>query len=475
MQSTIQPEPRNAAQHDPAADGISATDALARFVEETSFADLPGQAVAMLRGCFLDFLGNSAFASAHGESSAAVRAAIARLDAADGPATAIGEARGYSLQYAALLNGTFAHTLDFDDTNQGHPGAPVISAALVEAERIDATGITFLEALAVGYEIYCRVGAAIGVAGYDRGFHITAIAGIFGAVAAVSKLRGLDRATIGNAFGLALSKASGSMQYLENGSWNKRLHPGFAAHDAILCTTMAEAGVIGAAAAIEGRYGVLTSFTGAPQPALLTDGLGNQWMLLRTAIKPYPSCRFTHAAIDAAIELRGQFSAADLTRATIRIGLSPVAMKIVGERLPAKLDPRNNVDAQFSVYFQTAAAWLDGKVEWSSYERLGAPDIVAQAQRITTHVDPTMKKIGSSFAVALNGAELARTVDHPLGEPEQPLDWSGLKAKFLSLAEPVYGRAQADAIGQAVKSLGHTSGMSELVKRLRKLDAASRH
>ena len=91
------------------------------------------------------------------------------LDTAGGQATAIGESRGYSWQIAALLNGAYAHKLDFDDTNQiqtGHPGAPVIAAALAEAERLDASGASFLEALAVGYEVCCRVGGAIGPSGY---------------------------------------------------------------------------------------------------------------------------------------------------------------------------------------------------------------------------------------------------------------------------------------------------------------------
>jgi 2-methylcitrate dehydratase PrpD len=130
---------------------------------------------------------------------------------------------------------------------------------------------------------------------------------------------------------------------------------------------MAEAAVVGAAAAIEGRYGVLTSFTAKPLPKWLTEKLGKQWVLLQIAIKPYPSCRLTHAAIDAALDLRRRFGAADLPRAAIKVAISPVAMKIVGERSPAKLAPRDTVDAQFSIYFQLAAAWLDGKLEWSSY------------------------------------------------------------------------------------------------------------
>src|SRR5438067_2145270 len=110
-----------------------ATDALAAFTVEMKIADLPAEAVTLLRGCFLDFIGNSAFAAVFAESSPATRVAIRRLDSEDGPATVIGEARGYAWQWASLLNGAYAHTLDFDDTNQiqtGHPGAPVIAAAL---------------------------------------------------------------------------------------------------------------------------------------------------------------------------------------------------------------------------------------------------------------------------------------------------------------------------------------------------------
>jgi 2-methylcitrate dehydratase PrpD len=447
--------------------GAGATSALAVFVAETAFDDIPAAAIERLRDCFLDFVGNSAFASARAESSPPVRAAIQQLDNPDGPATAIGEARGYAWHYAALLNGAYAHTLDFDDTNFGHPGAPVIPAALAEAERLDVSGATFLTALAVGYEVFCRIGAALGAGGYERGFHGTAISGIFGAVAAVGKLRGLDAKTIENAFGLALSKASGSMQYLENGSWNKRVHPGFAAHDALLCVTMAEAGVIGAASAIEGRYGVLTSFTSTPQPEVLLADLGRTWMLLHTAIKPYPSCRFTHAAVDAALALRGRFAPNDRPRVAMRIALSPVAWKIVGERLPAKLAPRNAVDAQFSVYFQVAAAWLDGRVAWSSYLRIAAPELVAMTPRIAVTSDPTIKKLGARLEVDLDGETAALAVEQALGEPENPLRWDELVAKFISLAMPVYGDASAREITAAVHAVSGAPRMTDIIKRLR--------
>lgn len=446
-----------------------ATTRLARFTAETQLSDLPEPVTTRLRDCFLDFIGIAAFAARMADSSAPLRAGVRALDLGGGPATVLGEARGYSWRYAALLNGAYAHALDFDDTNQlqiGHPGAPVIAAALSEAERCGADGRAFLEALAVGYEVCCRIGAALGTSAYDRGFHITPVSGIFGAVAAVAKLRSLAPEVVSNAFGLALSKAAGSMQYLENGAWNKRLHPGFAAHDAMLCTTLAETGVVGAAAALEGRFGLLTGYTDAPDREILVEGLGQRWLLLETAIKPYPSCRLTHGAVDGALRLRAQLAPRDPRRASIGVSLSPTAMKIVGERLPGKLAPRNSVDAQFSVYFQVAAAWLYGAVDWSVYDRLQDEGIAALAQRITVSVDPTLPKAGARVVVELDGETAFARVETPLGEPEAPLGWDALERKFRSLAEPVYGE-RAGLIARRVAALTPATRIADIVGLLR--------
>ncbi|GAA2437281.1 hypothetical protein GCM10010191_60130 [Actinomadura vinacea] len=214
---------------------------LARFVVEADLDRAPAEIRPRLRDLFLDHIAVAAFAAIRAESSPAVKAAVDALDPGEGPATAIGMTRGYSWSYAALLNGVHAHSLDMDDTNRvqtGHPGVAIFPAAMAEAERLDSTGQAFLDAVAVGYEVCCRVGAALTARSYERGFHITAASGIFGAVAVVARLRGFDAATTSSAFGLALSKAAGTMQYLADGAWNKRLHPGFLAQDALLLRLM---------------------------------------------------------------------------------------------------------------------------------------------------------------------------------------------------------------------------------------------
>ncbi len=442
---------------------------LADFVAATPKEVVPAEVVTRLRRLVLDWIGITAFAGHHAENADAVRAVADKLDAGAG-ATVVGQAHTHSPLYAALLNGCFAHSMDFDDTNiiqAGHPGAPVIAAALADAERLGVDMAAFYDAVAFGYEVACRVGAALGPSAYDRGFHITAVAGIFGAVAASARLRGLDADVTDSAFGLALSKAAGSMQYLANGSWNKRLHPGFAAHDGLLCVELAQAGVIGAAEALEGRYGLLHSYTDDAQPGQLTDELTTRWMLLQTAIKPYPSCRWTHGAIDAALALRPQVPAEQRPDAHISVWLSPTAYPIVGEPQPHKLKPTNTVDAQFSVYFQFAAAWLDGHVDWATYRRLTDPDIAALAAHINVQQDERLPRNGSTVIIDAGGETLRTTIDLPLGEPANWISDDRLRDKFDRHAGSVYGIEQSTSIAATVLDESPGIPVRELAARLR--------
>jgi 2-methylcitrate dehydratase PrpD len=454
---------------------IGPTVTLARFAAATPLAALPSGLRQRLKECLLDFVGNAAFAAAFAESSPAFRAGTLALGHAAGDATVVGEAGAYAPMQAALLNGAFAHTLDFDDTNAWgvlHPGAPVIAAALVEAERQQVSGAQLLAALGVGYEVACRIGASLGQTAYDRGFHVTGVAGLFGAVAACGRLRGLDDATIACAFGIALSKASGSMQYLENGAWNKRLHPGFAAHDALLALEFAAAGVLGATAPLEGRYGLSAGYTNKATLETLTDRLGVWWPSQQTALKPFPGCRLTHGAIEATLGLRVKAGAQphDALSAALRAGerlqvrLSPKAVQIVGERLPTKLHPLNVVDAQFSAYFQVAVAWIDGHNTWRSYERLGAPDVRALCDAIDVAVDESLPLAGGELTLG----DLTVRVEEPLGEDARPFDGAPLRAKYDSLAVPVFGKVRSAEIARRVAALEEEPRAAALIRLLRR-------
>jgi 2-methylcitrate dehydratase PrpD len=452
-----------------------ATKAIAQFVAQAKLSDIPSHGVARLKDFVLDFVGLAAYAGQFSESSAAVRRAIRRLDPnEDGPGTVIGDTRGYTESNAAFLNGSHAHSLEFDDTNRfqtGHPGCVVVAAALAEAERIDATGEAFFEALAVGYEVACRVGQALGVDAYYQGFHMTPLAGIYGAVAVVARLRSLSPEAIANAFGITLSQTSGSLEYLVNGAWNKRLHPGFAASSAILCVTMSEEGVLGASEAFEGPYGLLHAFTPKPRPAALTDRLGKAWVMLETAIKPYPACRLSHGSIDSALQLRGQVSEKDILKAKITIRLPQFSTKIVGVDAPNKKAPDDIVDAQFSVYFAVATVLTDGSLTLDSYNNLKDPARLALMKNTKVIEDDTLPNGGGGVDVTVGGKTYSATVKVPLGEPENWVGEELLRKKFILLAGKVFGEEHAIRIADAITGFGLDSSVRTLMQMARRHQA----
>ncbi|WOA32174.1 MmgE/PrpD family protein [Alloalcanivorax xenomutans] len=426
--------------------------------------DIPPALIRLLRDCFFDITGHAAFSARYAESSAAIREGVQSMEIGGGGYTVFGDSGDYSSRQAALLNGAFAHSMDFDDTNVPgvlHPGASVIPAALVEAERIDCDGRGFLEALAVGYEVACRVGAAIGESAYDLGFHTTSVAGIFGAVAAAGRLRTASASVIEDAFGLAGSMAAGSMQYLENGAWNKRLHPGLAARSALDALDLAQAGVVGAHEPLVGRYGVLNGYSRNPRPDLLGRDLGREWLALKTGLKPYPSCRLTHGAVDAALVLRERFPTAEPV--AISIELSPKAFDIVGEPTETKKRPRNTVDAQFSVYFQVACAWRQGRMDWRSYQNLGEPSL--EALMATISVRPDAALAGPAARLTVGSEELV--VEVPSGEPESPLGEERLRQKFYSMAAEVYGDAGSRHLADQLLDIESCGAVSDLIRALK--------
>jgi 2-methylcitrate dehydratase PrpD len=428
---------------------VLATEIFSSFTADSTFDTIPVSLVNWLKILLVDYAGVAIAGAKNGESSKPFHEAVLALYASDGSkckSTVITRGANYMPQYAALLNAAYAHTLDFDDTfMEGilHPGVTVISAALVEAERLNCDGEALLTAVAVGYEVVCRLGIALGAGGFDNGFHNTATAGVFGAIVAIAKLRGVSAATIASAMGIGVSRAAGSMQYLQNGAWNKRLHPGFAAHDAFICVAFAQAGVLAANQPIEGEKGLLHSFTATPNLEHLTEGLGRKWVSEDTAIKPYPACRMAHAAIDVAAVLR---KTADGRKVKgMYLTISPSFWDIVGNPAPNKIHPKTIVDAQFSAYYQIALTWLNGSDSgWSIYEHLQDEEVKSLCERITVTADSKFPPMRTRLLIQYaDGSEEERTVEAPLGEVSNPMPANMVKSKFMSLAVPVFGEEKA--------------------------------
>ena len=437
---------------------VPLTRLFACFVSSTTYGTLSAVVKSKLKDLFLDYIGVATGAAVQSESSKPILAAIKSLDAV-GSSTVICQGRTFTPPYAALLNGAFGHSFDFDDTHLLgvlHPGVSVIPAALAEAEIRQSSGEELLTALAVGYEVTCRLGLALSDKAYARGFHNTSTAGIFGAVAAIAKLRSLPAEIVEMAFGIAGSKAAGSMQYLENGSWNKRLHPGFAAHDAFLCVALAEAGVLGATKILEGKFGFLHAYTTNANidHVALTRNLGSDWVFTATALKPFPGCRMTHTAIEIAGNICGnQASAKEIE--TVIVAIKPTMWNVVGVPLPKKKYPQNEVDAQFSIYYQTAVALLDGSnTGWKVYSRMQDQDVHNLLDKITVVKDDSFKSMETRLTVQWkDGTEKTDMLTAPLGEDDNPFSRDKVIAKYMSLAEPVYGEKKAKQIMEMVDAV----------------------
>ncbi|KAF4774633.1 hypothetical protein HER10_EVM0001802 [Colletotrichum scovillei] len=397
------------------------------FIVQTQFEDIPDQALAKLFDLVIDHIGVGAGGGAHSESSEhIIKGVEAFAMGSIGKSKVYGKEKTYPTQIAALLNGAFAHSFDYDDTlaiGIIHTGASVIPAALAQAEVSNAPGTLLLTALSVGYEI-----------------------------------KGLTSAQVYNAFGLAGSKTAGSMQFLDNGSWNKQLHPGFAAHDAFLCVALAEAGVTGASHIVEGKWGFLQAHSANVNAVGLTESLGTEWIYPATALKPFPACRFTHTAIEITARLAAKSDSQKLPDRIV-VGLTRAGYGIVGEPSPNKKHPKTIVDAQFSIYYQVAVAWLFGSdIGWGAYDtdKMESKQVAQLCDRIKVEINDKLEKefeVQMTFSGIGGVGDIEEAMVYPLGEDEHPFSHERVEKKFRGLTASIYDSDRAGRILQVVQGL----------------------
>ncbi|KAI2621382.1 2-methylcitrate dehydratase [Xylaria nigripes] len=449
-------------------DGI--TDDLCKFIVEAKYEQLDAELVDKFKDLVTDCIGISAGAAVICESTEPFLKAVVALGGKSGNSTVFTKGKAFSPQYAGFLNAALAHSFDFDDTHAPsilHPGATAIPAALAQAELLNSDGKTLLIGIAVGYEITCRIGRAYNYGGYTRGFHNTATAGIFGAVAAIAKIKGLSFEQVKNAFGLAASKAAGSMQFLDNGSWNKRLHPGFVVHDAFVAVALAEAGVIGATRPIEGKYGALHSYSASSTTVGLTDGLGSEWISGETAIKPFPACRMTHSAIEVVSGVAKERPGKTFDRVTV--ALSPGCYPIVGPPDKNRIHPKTIVDGQFSMYYQVAIAWRHGMdIGWGMYDKsqMESAEVAALCDKVEVVIKEDVPDLGVQLTFYWADGRITEAGQiFPLGEKQHPFSKERVQQKFLGMVAPAYDAKTARAILDVIEQLDQRN-TADLLKLL---------
>ncbi|MDM0071612.1 MmgE/PrpD family protein [Variovorax sp. J31P207] len=445
--------------------GPSLSRVLAEFTSQVSLASLPPETVGALRRHTLDTLGAALAGALQPEPTAAWTAARTVFGDA-GRAALWGRLESAPPGVSALVNGTAAHALELDDASGcDHSGAvvlPAVLAALALPCR-DQTSVgedDLLCAILVGYEVGRRVMEASG--GYDghngAGWHSTGTCGVFGAAAAVARLLRCDAATTAQALGIAGSFASGTWAFLGDGAMTKRMHPGHAASSGLLAVEMARAGLVAPAQIFEADWGgFLRTYAGdAAEPGLLTQALGKEWRIHRSSIKPYASCRGTHAAVEAVIGLRGRFATSEVSSITVTV--TPTVSRMCGNKAIGSF-----VDAQMSLPYAVAIAALHGAADLGRFDEAHRrdPAVNALMQKVEVIGGTTLpSNVAARLAVHTDsGLVHERAIDVPLGSPGNPLSDGSLLAKYHSLADPMLGRQRADALADRVLHLGAGPGI----------------
>jgi 2-methylcitrate dehydratase PrpD len=437
------------------------TATLAAYVAHLKFEDIPLAVLERAKMLTLDFLGSAIRARRDAESTPALLKMLQVL-ALDGrgESTVFGDSRSWTPAVAALLNGALGHSLDFDDTHADsslHPSAPVVPAAFAVGELVGASGREVLTAIVAGYEVCCRLGNALDpTSHYARGFHPTATAGTYGAAAAAAKLFALAPPQIIAAFGVAGSQAAGSLQFLVNGAWNKRYQVGASAMNGVIAATLARNDFIGATQSIEGIHGLLVGYSDNAHPDKAVAGLGQIYETMKIGVKPYPSCRYTHAALDALIAIRREHNLTPDQIKRVEIGLHRNGITLTGDAA-TKRHPSSIVGGQFSMFFTGAVALDLGRFGWDDYARLGDAAVNALADRFDVVQDDRLETgrshpFGARVAVTTEDGVHERLHADPSGEPSSFPDPTAMLQKFLQLARPVL-QSRADNFADAILSL----------------------
>ncbi|MFL5067373.1 MAG: MmgE/PrpD family protein, partial [Xanthobacteraceae bacterium] len=322
-----------------------------------------------------------------------VKGAMAAFDD-DGPCTAIGHERTMSAAGATFVNGTAVHGEDFDDTFEGgpvHAGAVVVPAVLATCERYKADGPAALLGIAVGVETTCRLSLVAPKAVHRAGFHPTAVFGAVGAAAGVGAALGLDQRQLVDALGNVGSMASGIIEYLAEGAWTKRFHPGWAAQSGLRAALLGRAGFVGPRTVFEGVHGLFNGFahTKDGDYAALTGDFGARWVTETLAFKPYPCGTMTHPYIDCAGRLAARGIAADDIEELV-CEVAEGTVHRLWEPLADKQRPPNGYAAKFSTPYCLAAGLVHGAVGLDAFTDAAVRNagVLALAAKVRYEIDP---------------------------------------------------------------------------------------
>lgn len=435
---------------------------LAERIAALRHGELPAEIRELARQCLLDFFAVTLAGSR--EELARILLEEAAEQGGKPAATLIGFAQRAPTQQAALVNGAASHALDFDDVNMaltGHPTVAVAPGVLALAEARGASGAQVIAAFVAGYEAVCRIGALVAPGHYARGFHATATVGSLGAAAACANLLGLDAAKTATALGIAGTQAAGLKSMF--GTMCKPLHAGKAAQNGLVAATLAARGFTSNPAVLECPQGFPATQSPDFRPEAMQRDPPGGFHLRNNLFKYHAACYLTHAPIECARRLRQQhgFKPSELREAVLRVEAG--ADKVCNIQAP-----RTGLEAKFSLRLTTAfaLAGIDtASLDSYSEERALDPALVALRDKVRIEFRPDLPHTVAELRVVLaDGRVLEARHDSGVPAADVPAQGKQIDAKFISLAAPIIGDAQAQKLRDGVASLDRLASIGELMR-----------
>jgi len=443
---------------------------LVEFAVKTTYDSLPYDVVEKTKLLILDTLA----CCVAGSSALGVKEVVELISKWNGEKESTVLIYGFKVPslFAAFANSVMAHARDLDDTHDFaviHCCAPILPAALSLAEYNNCNGKDLIESTAVAVEVLCRAGIGSPKPQVKGWFHTTTLGCMASSIAA-GKLLGLNMEQIMNAVGISYSQFAGNQQCLIEGSLTKRIQPAFAAKTGVFSALLAAKGITGPKDVLEGPYGFYKLYLdGKYDRDAILDGLGEKFEMLNLSLKYYPSCRATHAAIDAALSLRQEENIKADQIDEVLVHVTPLTYSLAGR--PYRIRENPEVDAQFSIPYTVARAFIRGDVFIDDFvdEKLRDPETIELAGKVKVLVNPELKESGAFLPLKMevkmkNGKVYRKQINALRGSPEKPMSMEECIEKFNK------------CVKHSIKQLSpeKQKKIVEMISQLEKLDDISK-
>ena len=441
-----------------------ATRILANWIVESEWRDIPERTRYEAERSIFNWVGCCLGGARHETTDRAI-AALAEFSGKP-EAIVLGRPERLDILHGALLNGITSHVLDYDDTHLAtiiHPAGPVASAILALGERLGTSGRDFMHAFTLGVETECRIGLAVYPSHYERGFHITGTAGVFGAAAAAGKLLGLNEQQMIWALGIAATQSAGLKEMF--GTMCKAFHPGSAGQNGLKAALLAAKNYTSSNRALEAQEGFMFTYSDEQDFSQVSDELGERWEVEKNTYKPFSCGIVTHPIIDGCIQLRNEHSLSADRIEKVSLRVNPLVLKLTGKKTP-----QTGLEAKFSIFYISAAAIIKGVAGPNQFtdEAVREPAVVALRDRVEALVDEAVSEEEAFVSITLtDGTVLKKHVEHAIGSVQRPLTREQLELKFADQAQAALPLSQIEdimALCWAIESLDEVAEISRATR-----------